>query len=36
MKEPSVNRRKEIIKIGAEVNAKETRGTIVKINKAKS
>ena len=36
MKEPSVNRRKEIIKIGAEVNSKETRGTIVKINKAKS
>ena len=29
-------RRKEIIKIGAEINAKETRETIAKINKAKS
>ena len=36
MKEPSVNRRKEIIKIGAEINEKETKETIPKINKAKS
>ena len=36
MKHPSVTRRKEIIKIRAEINAKETKETIVKINKAKS
>ena len=35
MKNPRVSRRKEIIKIGAEINAKETK-TIGKINKAKS
>ena len=35
MKHPSVTRRKEIIKIRAEINSKETK-TIAKINKAKS
>ena len=33
---PRVSRRKEILKIGAEINAKETKETIAKINKAKS
>ena len=36
MKNPRVSRRKEIIKIRAEINAKETKETIAKINKAKS
>ena len=36
MKHSRVRRRKEIIKIGAEINAKETKETIDKINKAKS
>ena len=36
MKNPRVVRRKEILKTGAEINAKETRETIIKINKAKS
>ena len=36
MKNTSVSRRKEIIKISAEVNEKETKETIAKINKAKS
>ena len=36
MKHPRVSRRKEIIKIRAELNAKETKETIAKINKAKS
>ena len=36
MKNPRVSRRKEIIKIKAEINAKETKETIAKINKAKS
>ena len=36
MKNPRVNRRKEIFKIRAEINAKETKETIAKINKAKS
>ena len=36
MKNPRVNRRKEILKIIAEINAKETKETIAKINKAKS
>ena len=36
MKLPRVSRRKEIIKIRAEINAKETKETIAKINKAKS
>ena len=36
MKNPRVSRRKEILKIRAEINAKETRQTIAKINKTKS
>ena len=36
MKNPRVGRRKEITKIRAEINAKETKETIAKINKAKS
>ena len=36
MKNPRVSRRKEILKIGAEINAKETKEIIAKINKAKS
>ena len=36
IKNPRVSRRKEIIKIRAEINAKETKKTIAKINKAKS
>ena len=36
MKNPRVSRRKEILKIRAEMNAKETKETIAKINKAKS
>ena len=36
MKYSKVSRRKEIIKIRAEINAKETKETIAKINKAKS
>ena len=36
MKNPRASRRKEIIKIRAEINAKETKETIAKINKAKS
>ena len=36
MKDPRVSRRKEILKIRAEINAKETKQTIAKINKAKS
>ena len=36
MKNPRVSRRKEILKIRAEINAKETEETIAKINKAKS
>ena len=36
MKNPRVNRRKEILKIRTEINAKETKETIAKINKAKS
>ena len=36
MKNPRVSRRKEIIKNRAEINAKETKATIAKINKAKS
>ena len=35
MKNPRFSRRKEILKIRAEINAKETKETIVKINKAK-
>ena len=33
---PKVSRRKEIIKIGAEINETETKKTIAKINKTKS
>ena len=33
---PSISRRKEILKIRTEINAKETKETIAKINKAKS
>ena len=36
MKKSRVSRRKEILKIRAEINAKETNETIAKINKAKS
>ena len=36
MKNPRVSRRKETLKIRAEINAKETKETIAKINKAKS
>ena len=36
MKNPRFSRRKEILKIRAEINAKETKETIAKINKAKS
>ena len=35
MKNPRVGRRKEILKIRAEINLKETKQTIAKINKAK-
>ena len=34
MKNPRVSRRKEILKIRVEINAKETKDTIGKINKA--
>ena len=36
MKNPRVSRRKEILKIRAEISAKETKETIAKINKGKS
>ena len=36
MKNPRVSRKKEILKIRAEINAKETKETIAKINKTKS
>ena len=36
MQDPRVSRRKEILKIRAEINAKETKETIAKINKVKS
>ena len=36
MNNPRVSRRKEILKIRAEINAKEAKETIAKINKAKS
>ena len=36
MKNPRVSRRKEITKIRAEINEKETKETVAKINKAKS
>ena len=36
MKNPRVSRRKEILKIRAEINEKETKETIAKVIKAKS
>ena len=36
MKNSRVSRRKEILKIGAEINAKETKETLAKTNKAKT
>ena len=36
MKKPRFSRRKEILKIRAEINTKETKETIAKINKTKS
>ena len=36
MENPRVSRMKEILKIRAEINAKETKETIAKINKTKS
>ena len=36
MKNPRVSSRKEILKIRAEINEKETKETIAKINKTKS
>ena len=36
MKNPRVSKRKEIIKIRAEINEKETKETITKINKNRS
>ena len=36
MKNPTVGRRKEITKIRSEINAKETKESRAKINKAKS
>jgi len=36
MMHPRDSRRKEIIKIRTEIHAKETKGTIAKISKAKS
>ena len=36
MKIPRVSRRKEILKIRAEINEKETKENIAKINKTKS
>ena len=36
MKEQDLSRRKEVLKIRAEINAKETKETIAKINKAES
>ena len=36
MKNPRASRSKEILKIRAEINAKETKETIEKINKAKT
>ena len=36
LENPRISTRKEILKIRAEINAKETKETIAKINKAKS
>ena len=35
LENPRVSRRKELLKLKAEINAKETKETIAKINKAK-
>ena len=35
MKNPRVSRRKEVLKLRAEINAKETKEIIAKINKTK-
>ena len=35
-KKPKISRRKKIIKIQAEINEKEMKGTIVKVQKTKS
>ena len=36
MKNPRVSRRKEILNIGAEINAKQTKETLAQTKKAKS
>ena len=36
MNNPRVSRRKEMLKIRAEISAKETKGTIAEINKSKT
>ena len=36
MKNPRISRKKEYFNISAEINAKETKETIAKLNKAKS
>ena len=36
MENPRVSRRKEVLKIRAEINAKETKETVAKIHKAKT
>ena len=36
MKNPRVSRKKEILKVRAEINAKETKETVAKSNKAKN
>ena len=36
MKNPRVSRRKEMIKIRAEINERETKETIAKINRTKT
>ena len=36
MKNPRVSKRKQILKIRAEINEKETKETIAKINKTRS
>ena len=36
MENPRVSRRKKILKIRAQINTKETKETIAKLNKAKS
>ena len=36
MKSPRVSRRKEIIKIRAQINERKTKETLAKINKTKS